>query len=453
MTTTRQAVVGPAPDAGAVGSWSADRAERYLLGREHFGMDFGLEKMRRLMAGLGSPHERFASIHVVGTNGKSSTTRMIAAILEHHGVRTGSYTSPHLVSFGERIQIGGRDLSDECFGRAVQRVCGAVGAVDRSGGAGEPVTQFEALTAAAYAELASAGVDVGVIEAGLGGRDDATSVIEAKIAVLTNVGLEHTAWLGETIGEIAGAKLGVVGRGGVLVLGAGLDPEALGVAREVAGDRGARIVVAPAGLAPEIRLAARGAYQRWNFALAMAAAEVYVGGPLDPDAVGRAAAELVVAGRFQIVGRPPAGAVESDGDQPGGVTLLDGAHNPAGIDALVASLPEFLAGRRLSVVVSILDDKDARSMLAALLPVCSRVICTSASNPRALPADVLAGVTRDVLAGAAQARPAAVVDVEPDPRRALDLARAGEPDGVSLVTGSIYLISDVVRGDRPGSSL
>jgi dihydrofolate synthase / folylpolyglutamate synthase len=474
VTRTGDAVLGvPAAEPGPGESWSVERAEGYLLGLERFGMHFGLEKMRRLMRLLDSPQDRFASIHVVGTNGKSSTTRMIAAILERHGVRTGSYTSPHLVSFAERIQVGERDLPAGRFGPAVERVSRAAGVVDAAlTDDGDRVTQFEALTAAAYAELGAAGLDVAVIEAGLGGRYDATSVIDSKVAVLTNIGLEHTAWLGDTIAEIAGEKLAVVPPGGVLVLGAGLHPDAMAVARAVAAEREARIVEAPAVLPPELVLRARGAYQRRNFALATAAAEAYLEAPLDPDAVGRAAGELVVAGRFEVVGEALAGASarrRGAGEAPDreAVTLLDGAHNPPGIEVLVGSLPEFLAGRRLSAVVSILDDKDARSMLAALAPVCAEIVCTQASNPRAVPAGDLAGAARAVIAGsrvgrspehvAAAAGPVdgTAVVVEPDPRRALALARRRNPGGVVLVTGSIYLVADIVRepSARPGSIL
>ncbi len=363
-------------------------------------------------------------------------------------------------------------------------MAGAAAVVDRATAEdGDPVTQFEALTGAAYAELARAGIEVAVIEAGLGGRYDATSVIASKVAVLTNIGLEHTAWLGDTIAAIAAEKLAVVPAGGVLVLGAGLHPDALAVARAVAGERGARIAEAAGTLAPEIRLRARGSYQRRNFALAMAAAEAYLGGPLDRGAVRRAASELLVRGRFEVLARqapptggrrPPANRVARiGGADPGAVTLLDGAHNPAGIDALVESLPEFLAGRRLCAVVSVLEDKDARSMLGALLPVCDRVICTAASNPRALAADILGetavevastvgvGLGARVGVGAATSAspgPSAgagrvVVEVEADPERAVALGRLREPGGVVLVTGSIYLISDIVRGPRPGSTL
>src|SRR6201985_3923093 len=188
-------------------------------------MRFGLDRMQRLMTALGHPERRFASIHVVGTNGKSSTVRMIAAILRKHGLHTGAYLSPHLVSFGERIRIDDQDLDPAAFAAAVQRAAHAAQLVDRSLGPDDRVTQFEALTAAAYWELAARGVQVAVIEAGLGGRYDATNVIPSRGQVLTSVGLQHTRWLGPTLHDIAGEKLDVVQPGGTLGVGAGLRPE------------------------------------------------------------------------------------------------------------------------------------------------------------------------------------------------------------------------------------
>jgi len=182
-----------------------EQAERYLLSLELFGMRFGLDRMHRLTTALGNPQSSFDSIHVVGTNGKSSTVRMIAAILERHGLRTGSYLSPHLVSFSERIRIGDEDLGREAFAAAVTRAARAAELVDRSLAGEDRVTQFEALTAAAYSELAARHVDVAVVEAGLGGRYDATNVLPSKVQVLTSVGLEHTRWLGPTIADIARA--------------------------------------------------------------------------------------------------------------------------------------------------------------------------------------------------------------------------------------------------------
>ena len=191
-------------------AWRLEDAEAHLLSLELFGMRFGLERMRRLMTVLGSPQERFSAIHVVGTNGKSSTVRMCAALLEAHGVRTGAFLSPHLTSFAERIRIGDADLGADAFAAAVQRAAAAAAKVDRTLEPGDRVTQFELLTAAAFSELAREGVEVAVVEAGLGGRHDATNVLGAPVVVLTNVGLEHTRWLGPTVSDIAREKLAVV---------------------------------------------------------------------------------------------------------------------------------------------------------------------------------------------------------------------------------------------------
>src|SRR4051794_14119204 len=187
-------------------TWSLEDAEAHLLSLELFGMRFGLERMRRLLTALGSPQDAFCAVHVVGTNGKSSTVRMTAALLEAHGMRTGSYLSPHLASFAERIRIGDADLEPGAFAAAIQRAAAAAAKVDRTLTGGERITQFELLTAAAFDELARRGVEVAVVEAGLGGRWDATNVLDAPVAVLTNVGLEHTRWLGPTVLDIAGEK-------------------------------------------------------------------------------------------------------------------------------------------------------------------------------------------------------------------------------------------------------
>jgi dihydrofolate synthase / folylpolyglutamate synthase len=409
-------------DAGA---WTLDDAERYLRSLELFGMRFGLDRMRRLMTALGHPQRQFQSIHVVGTNGKSSTTRMIAAILERHGLRTGTYTSPHLVSFAERISVGERDLPPAAFGAAVQRAARAAELVDRSLAEGDRVTQFEALTAAAYSELARRGVEVAVIEAGLGGRYDATNVIPSSVQVLTTVGLEHTRWLGPTITHIAAEKLDVVQQGGTLALGNGLHPDALAVARRVASERGAQVVCAPPD--PGVRVAALGSFQRRNFALAREAAQALLG-RLDAPAVARAAAEVTVPGRLQVVGRDP-------------LTVLDGAHNPQGVAAVTESLPEVAAGRKpLVAVISILDDKDAAAMLDTLLPACDALVCTSSHNPRALPPPTLESLARQL-----EGPPTEIVS---GPSSALARARAlAGPDGVVLATGSIYLVADLLGAE------
>jgi dihydrofolate synthase / folylpolyglutamate synthase len=402
------------------------QAEDYLLDLELFGMRFGLDRMHKLMTALGMPQRRFASIHVVGTNGKSSTTRMIAAILERQGVRTGTYTSPHLRSFAERIELGERPLGGAGFGAAVSAVVRAARMVDRTLDEDDRVTQFEALTAAAYLELARSGVEVAVVEAGLGGRYDATNVIPSKVQVLTGVGLEHTRWLGPAIADIADEKLAVVRDHATLVAPAELDPDAEAVLERVAAERHARVVRAPATIDAPLRV--RGAFQRRNFALARAAAEAFLG-ELDEEAVRRAAAEVEVPGRLQAVGERP-------------LTILDGAHNPSGARALAEALAEATGGRRpLIGVVAVLDDKDAGGMLAELVPVLDAVVFTRSANPRSLSPGTLTSLW-ERLGGA----PAETV---PDARAALAHARekAG-PDGAVVASGSIYLIADLVR-DNP----
>jgi dihydrofolate synthase / folylpolyglutamate synthase len=411
----------------------AHDAERWLLGRELFGMRFGLDRMRRLLTVLGSPQDAFRSIHVVGTNGKSSTVRMTAAILERHDVRTGAYLSPHLVSFRERIRVGDADLEPGDFACAIDRVRRAAEKVDRTLEDGDRVTQFEALTAAAYSELARQGVEVAVVEAGLGGRWDATNVIASEVAVLTNVGLEHTRWLGPTVRDIAREKLAVVRPGSTLVLGADLHPDAF---LEAHATPAGKVVVAPEE-APGVEIGARGTFQRRNFAVARAAAKALLG-RLDEDAVRDAAASIRVPGRFEVVAEEP-------------LTILDGAHNPGGMRALADSIGD--VHHPLVVVLSVLDDKDATSMLRALLPHADALICTSNANPRALPPATLASLTNQLGGAASEMAPI----VEPDPHRAVERARdlAG-PEGAVLATGSIYLIADLLspRGARePRSAL
>jgi dihydrofolate synthase/folylpolyglutamate synthase len=392
--------------------WRLEDAEAHLLSLELFGMRFGLERMRRLLTALGSPQERFRAIHVVGTNGKSSTVRMCAALLDAHGVRAGAFVSPHLTSFAERIRIGDADVDDDAFAAAVQRAAAAAAKVDRTLEPGDRVTQFELVTAAAFDELARREVEVAVVEAGLGGRHDATNVLGAPVAVLTNVGLEHTRWLGPTVRDIAGEKLAVVKPGATLVLGP-VDDEV----KELARATGARIVE------PEPLQTALPGYQAQNFAVAAAAARAYLG-ELDPRVVAEVAGRVQVPGRMQVVAERP-------------LTIYDGAHNPSGVEALAAALPAAVGARPLVAVVSILDDKDAAGMLRALVGKTAGAVFTSSRNPRALPPATLASLAEQ-LGGP----PSEIVR---DPRQAV--ARAQElagPDGAVLATGSIYLVADLL---------
>ena len=322
------------------------------------------------------------------------------------------------------------------------RAAQAAELVNRTADPDDHVTQFEALTAAAYHELARRGVEVAVIEAGLGGRFDATNVIPSKVQVLTSVSLEHTRWLGPTLTDIASEKLAVVRDYGTLVVGP-LPHPVFAIAQQVAAERHARLVSVRPGeasagsrggatelaLSPEaLPLRAAGRFQHSNFALAAAATEAFLGRPLDARALRAAASETLVPGRLEAVAEHP-------------LTLFDGAHNPSGAHALAASLPDVFGSRRPRVaVVGVLDDKDAAGMLETLLPQLDRVVFTRPGNPRALSPATL--VTLAEKLGSAS------VETVAGPQAALARARelAG-PNGAVLATGSIYLIADLVRDD------
>jgi dihydrofolate synthase/folylpolyglutamate synthase len=383
--------------------------------------------LRWLLTALGSPERRFDSLQVLGTNGKSSTTRMTAAILSAHGLRTAAYLSPHLVSYRERVLIDGREMDGDDFVAAIERAGRAAERVNRTLVEGDHVTQFELLTAAALWHLAEQGVEVAVVEAGLGGRYDATSVIEPAVSVLTNVGLEHTRWLGPTVRHIAEEKLAAVPVGGTLVLGSDLAPEALEVARAVASERGARIVSAPE-LSADTTLRARGGFQRANLALARAAAAAYLrarGISWRERAFEVAAAGVEVPGRLQRLEEDP-------------LTILDAAHNPHAVSALVQSLETLVGGRRLALVLGVLEDKDAAAMLAQLLPLSERAWFTAPPSARALSPAALQSLARQQ--GFERS------ECEPSPARALAQARewAGCNEAAVLVTGSVYLVGDVL---------
>jgi len=343
--------------------------------------EFGLGRMRQLLAELGDPQGAYRAVHVVGTNGKTTTTRMCAALLVAEGKTVGAYTSPHVTGWAERIQVNGEPVDLEAALARVRPAAEAVGA-----------TQFEALTAAALAEFRAARVAAAVVEAGLGGRLDATNVLDAPVVVLTNVDLEHTDVLGGTREEIAREKLAVIRPGAAAVLG---EPEWEELAREA----GAAAVVVTG---------------RSNLALAVAAAESFLGKEVDP----APAEEATVPGRLERVGDAP-------------LEIWDGAHNLDGVGYMLARLPS----RRYVVVASILADKDADGMLAALSALGDMFVATRSTNSRALAAGELAAK-----AGRFFDR----VETVPDPAEAVERARAlAGTGGAVLVTGSLYLLADL----------
>jgi dihydrofolate synthase / folylpolyglutamate synthase len=396
---------------------------------EPFGWRFGLDRIRRLVSALGMPQHRFASIHVVGTNGKSSVTEVTSAVLEAHGVPTGAYLSPHEERWSERVRVGGAEIGPDAFGSAVERVAASVEAVNRTlPDEGDAVTQFEALTAAAFVALAAAGVEVGVVEAGLGGRLDATNVLPSRVAALTSVGLEHTQWLGETEVEIAAEKLAVLRDHTTLVLGqVGDEVEAL--ARRTAAERHARFVPVR-GLSPQVELTTPAPYARRNFAVALACADVIVD-RLDPERVSGVAGGLELHGRMEVV----------EGDPP---LILDSAHNPAGATALAEALPAVAGGRPIVGCIATLADKDAAGILGALAPQLAALVTTE------IPAARLESVGRPgarsiepaELARLAQVAGIADVESSSDPADAMERARelARERGAMALVFGSHYLL-------------
>ena len=374
---------GAAPLRSRAGSGHArpESAIAWVESLDLFGIRLGLARIGALLERLGHPERRFRAIHVVGTNGKTSVVRRAEAILLSEGLSVGAYISPHVTTWAERIRVDGNEAD---FERAIERVRPAAQELE--------ATQFEVLTGAALAEFAEAGVDVAVVEAGLGGRLDATNVLAAPVVVLTNVALEHTAHLGETREAIATEKLAVVRPGATVVVG---EPEWEAAAR--ARNAGRVVVVSQS-----------------NVGLAVAAAQELLGRPVDPGA----AAEVVVPGRLERRGEDP-------------LEIWDGAHNLAGVGYLLARLPR----RPWILVLSILADKEPERMLAAFSALGDRLIATSSGHPRALPASDLA----------ARASPFfRRVDVVPDPREAREraLAAAGGGTGV-LVAGSLYLLASL----------
>jgi dihydrofolate synthase / folylpolyglutamate synthase len=338
---------------------------RWLEGLSPWPEEFGLGRMRALLAALGDPQLAYPAIHVVGTNGKSTATRTIETLLLAEGLSVGATVSPHVRDWSERITAGGEPAD---FEAAVARV--------RPQAEAQGATQFETICAAAFAEFAVRGVDVAVVEAGLGGRLDATNVLRSPVVLLTNVGLEHTDVLGETRAQIAAEKLAVVQEGTVAVL-----PD-----DEFAHLAGPNVLVG-------------GARQAAGAFLGREVGDVEVSLP---------------------------GRLERRGDE-----VWDGAHNAEGVRWLAARLDR----ADYTVVASILRDKDAVAMLSTLATAGRRLVATQSSNDRALPAAELAHLAAGYFAD---------VVVEPDPAAALARAREDPP---VLVTGSLYLLSDLARSE------
>ena len=365
-----------------------------------------LDRIRMLTDLLGSPQRAYPSVHLTGTNGKTSTARMVDGLLRGLGLRTGRYTSPHLQSMAERVAIDGQPLSDERFTAVFDEVLPLVELVDSRSPV--PMTFFEVLTGMAFAAFADAPVDVAVLEVGLGGLWDATNVVDAGTAVVLPVGLDHVPLLGTTLAEIAHEKAGIIAPGATVVL-AQQPPEAAEVLLRRCVEVGATVareglefgVVERAtavggqllslqglgGRYDDVYLPLHGAHQASNAAAALAAVEAFLGGGdkgmLDPDVVREGFARVASPGRLEVVRTSP-------------TVLLDAAHNAHGMTATVAALSDAFAFTHLVAVVAVLGDKDARAMLEVLEPAVAQVVVTQNGSPRAMPVDDLASLAGDV---------------------------------------------------------
>ncbi len=432
---------------------SYDDTIQYLYNLQKHGIKFGLSNSRRLLELMGDPQRRFRSVHVAGTNGKGSTSALLAGMLGAAGYRVGLYTSPHLVSFTERIRIDALPVSEERVVDLAARVRARYEQESSARRGSLTPTFFEVTTAMAFTCFAEEGVDIAVIETGMGGRLDATNVIVPLVSVITNIDIEHAEFLGSTLGEIAGEKAGIIKPGVPVVTGA-VQPEAVTVIERAAASVSAPLFRMPQDFGPErpagrrhqvfdyrglrgplrgLSVSLVGRHQVGNASLALAAAECLdrSGVAIAEPAMRSGLAETVWEGRLErAAGRPD--------------IFLDGAHNPASARALAAALRELKADyRRLVLLIGILGDKDYRSMLRELLPLADAVIVTRPDYSRALDVRSLAGEIRAVHAQ---------VESTETVREAVTRARSSAgPDDCIVITGSLYTVGDARAVLRPHS--
>ncbi|HEX8971313.1 folylpolyglutamate synthase/dihydrofolate synthase family protein [Oryzihumus sp.] len=428
--------------------------EQEILARtpEH-DLEPSLDRIAAVMELLGDPQRAFPVIHVTGTNGKTSTTRMIERLLREAGLSTGRFTSPHLHDIRERIALNGKPIPPEKFVAAYEEVLPYIEMVDtKSVDEGGPrMTYFEVVVAVAYAAFADAPVDVAVVEVGMGGSWDATNVADGTVAVVTPIALDHERFLGSSVEDIATEKAGIIKEGALAVIGV-QEPEVTEILLERAAEVGATTAVegsqfgvlardiAVGGQQVSIRglsgdyndlfLPLHGAHQGHNAAIALAAVEAFIGGgeqPLDIDVVRAAFAEMSSPGRLEIVRRSP-------------TVLVDAAHNPAGAEALRAALEDSFNFARIIGVIAVLADKDATQMLEVLEPVLDEVVVTRTTSPRAMSPKALGDLATEIYGE----NRVTVVDSLPEALdRAAGLADEGGVAGGVLATGSITTAAEV----------
>jgi dihydrofolate synthase/folylpolyglutamate synthase len=394
---------------------------QWLFSLEHLGIKFGLENISRLLGALGNPHQTFASVHVAGTNGKGSVTAIVDTALRHAGYRSARYTSPHLERIEERFVIDGQEVESAALADAAGAVRDATSRLIAEGALAGPPTFFEATTAAAFELFNRAGVDIAVVEVGLGGRLDSTNVIRPVVCAITTIAFDHQALLGQTLAEIAAEKAGIIKPGVPIVIGR-LSAESEAVIKDTADERGATVIRAHDielgvdAMTPKLR----GAHQRDNAIVALAVLDTLgrAGFPVAPEAARFGVENVSWPGRLEQM-------------RMGGCTVLfDAAHNPAGAESLAHYLRE-TTWSDATLVFGAMADKDIRGMLDQLVPVVTRVICTTPESPRAATAQAVAEIVATF-----ENHPD--VEVITEPRAAL--AAACRSSSRVVVAGSMFLI-------------
>ncbi len=420
-----------------------EQAVAYVDNHIRLGGKPGLERMTELLDLMGRPYDGYPLIHVAGTNGKTSTSRLASLILVAHGLTTGTFTSPHLQNIEERLAVNGRTSTPEEFAQAVSDVAAFADLREAAGGV--PNTYFELTAAAAFAFFADQAVNAAVLEVGLGGRYDATNVVDADVCVVTSISLDHTEILGEDLPSIAGEKLAIVGLGSILVTGH-LPEEALDVANRTSRDLGIQhrrfgvdfdVETYERGVGgwlatirgaettyDDVFLPLHGRYQLDNFTIAVAAAEAMVGRKLDVEALRDAASVATAPGRMEPLASSP-------------FVMVDGAHNPEGIATLVESLREEYPTIKWHVLLGVMGDKNIDVMIEHLGPIAAGVVTTAVDSERAMPPAELARHVARVL-------PDTPVVVSDSVEYGLDMVRADAGGtGAVLVAGSLYLVGEV----------
>jgi dihydrofolate synthase/folylpolyglutamate synthase len=417
----------------------------------------GLDRIAALMDLLGSPQHSYPVVHIAGTNGKSSTTRMIETLLRERNLRVGRFTSPHLVSMRERISVDGLPLSEERFAEVYEDIAPYLEMIDAQG---RRLSFFETLTAMAFAAFADAPVDVAVIETGMGGSFDATNVADGTVAVITPISLDHVNYLGPDVETIAGEKAGIIKPGAIAVIaqqelpaaqvlmrratemGATVAREGLEfgvISRELAIGGQLLHLKGLKGTYEEIVLPLYGAHQAGNAACALAAVEALTGGddPLDSELVRQAFLQMRSPGRLEVVRRGP-------------TVLVDAAHNPAGMRATLDAVQESFDFAKLIGVVAVSEDKDVEGMLDLLEPLMDEIVVTRNSSPRSMDVDDLAALAEEIF-GMDRVHQVERMDGAID--RAIGLVDAlGEFSGAGvLITGSVVTAGDarlLLRADE-----